>query len=77
MFEEHGEGAAATLLNQLGGMAEATRDLAYRLYSICGRKKWNEDALAYNSLVTAWPELTRLAAEERKRGATPIQTGMF
>ena len=48
-------------------MAEIARDLAYRLYSICERKKWAEEALAYNSLVIAWPELTKLALSQRNR----------
>ena len=46
-------------------MAEISRDLAYRLYSTCERKKWAQDALAYNSLVVAWPELTKLALTQR------------
>ena len=49
------------MLNKLGGIGEIARDLAYRLYSICERKKWAEEALAYNGLVIAWPELTKLA----------------
>jgi hypothetical protein len=42
-------------------MGEIARDLAYRLYSVCERKGWTEEAIAYNSLVVAWPEITRLA----------------
>jgi putative DNA methylase len=60
---EQGEEAAAQLLLQVGGMGETARDLAYRLYSICERKKWAQEALAYNSLVIAWPELTARAAQ--------------
>ncbi len=45
-LENDGEPAAAALMNKLGGMAESARDLAYRLYSICERKKWAEEALA-------------------------------
>lgn len=56
-----GEVAAADLLRQVGGLAEPARELAYRLYHTCERKNWASDALAYNSLVSAWPELTRLA----------------
>ena len=37
-------------------MAEVSRDLAYRLYSTCERKKRAEEALAYNGLVIAWPD---------------------
>jgi putative DNA methylase len=58
-----GEQAAAELLRQLGGgLAETARALAYRLFAVCERKGWAQEALAYNALVTAWPEITRLAA---------------
>ncbi len=67
-LDKQGESAAAELLHQLGGMAEIARDLAYRLYVICERKKWAEDALAYNGLVIAWPELSKLAQSQRGRG---------
>ena len=66
-LEQKGESGAATLLNKLGGMGETARDLAYRLYSISERKKWADEALAYNGLVIAWPELSKLALSERNR----------
>ncbi len=62
-LEYGGEQAAADLLRQVGGLAEPARELAYRLYNTCERKNWASDALAYNSLVSAWPELTRLASK--------------
>ena len=62
-MQTQGEAAAGALLPQLGTLADTARDLAYRLYGICERKKWAEEALAYNALVIAWPELTRLAAQ--------------
>jgi putative DNA methylase len=58
-----GEPAAADLLRKVGGMGEIARDLAYRLYFVCQRKGWTEEAIAYNSLAVAWPEITRLASE--------------
>src|SRR5262249_1401996 len=64
-LETKGETAAAALLNKLGGMGDTARARAYRLYSICERKKWADEALAYNSLVIAWPELSKLAQAER------------
>jgi len=67
MLETKGESEAATLLNKLGGIGETARELAYRLYSICERKKWADEALAYNSLVIAWPELSKLALSSRTR----------
>lgn len=56
-----GEGAAAALLSKLGSLGDVSRDLAYRLYTIAERKGWAADALAYNGLVVAWPEIARLA----------------
>ena len=56
-----GEEAAAALLRRVGGLGETARELAYRLYVLCDRKKWATEALAYNALVVAWPEISRLA----------------
>jgi putative DNA methylase len=57
-----GEQSAASLLRTIGGLGETARELAYRLYTVCERKKWAKEALAYNALVIAWPEIARLAA---------------
>ena len=73
-LETGGEGAAARLCKMLGGGAEPARDLAYRLYSICERKGWASEAMAYNSLVIAWPEITRLASNPNILITT---TGLF
>jgi putative DNA methylase len=61
-----GELAAAALVAKLGGKAETARELAYRLYTLCERKKRAQEALAYNGLVQSWPEITRLARESSK-----------
>lgn len=61
LLDAKGEQDAARLRATIGVRAEAARDLAYRLYSICERKGWPQEALAYNSLITAWPEISRLA----------------
>jgi putative DNA methylase len=61
-LESGGEDDAADLLRRVGGLGETARELAYRLYVICERKKWAKEALAYNALVVAWPEISRLAA---------------
>jgi putative DNA methylase len=64
------EADAADLLAQLGpGLGERSRQLAYLLYGICDRKKWVDEASAYNMLVTAWPEISRLAAAGTNRDA--------
>ena len=69
---DEGEASAANLARQLGGYAEVARELAYRLYLICERKKWAQEALSYNALVVAWPQIQQLAATEP--GAGPSQT---
>ena len=74
-LENGGEAAAAELVAVLGGVAETARELAYRLYMICERKKRAQEALSYNALVQSWPEITRLAREGTK--ARPQQAGMF
>ena len=66
MFASGGEGAAAVLAAKLGAKAEIARELAYRLYTLCERKKRAAEALAYNGLVQSWPEIARLAREGDK-----------
>jgi putative DNA methylase len=65
---DSGEQAAAGLLKQLGPVAEIARDLSYRLYTVCERRKWAQDAIGYNALVLAWPDLKRLADEQKTAG---------
>lgn len=71
-LEEDGEQSAATLLRSVGvGLGDTARELAYRLYTFCERKGWARDAMPYNGLVVAWPEIVRLAAQ---LSGAPIQT---
>lgn len=70
-----GEPAAAELVARLGSRAETARELAYRLYNICDRKKRAAEALQYNALVQSFPEITRLAREGGK--AQTGQTVLF
>ena len=65
VLEGEGEIAAGKLLRRIGGQAGAARELAYRLYGVCERQKRTAEARAYNSLVISWPELARIAQEER------------
>jgi len=66
VLEAGGEQAAADLAKQLGAQAEAARELAYRLYTLCERKKRSAEALSYNGLVQSWPEIVRLAGQSGK-----------
>ena len=70
LLESGGEPAAGELAAKLGSQAEAARDFAYRLYVVSERKRRATDALAYNGLVQSWPEITRLAGEQRAMAAT-------
>ena len=74
ILESDGEGAAAELTTKLGSTAETSRELCYRLYTLCERKKRAAEALSYNSLVQSWPEITRLAQE---RQSTAEQATLF
>jgi putative DNA methylase len=74
VLEAGGEGAAAMLAAKLGSKAETARELCYRLYTLCERKKRAQEALAYNGLVQSWPEIMRLA---KKSPITPMAEGML
>jgi putative DNA methylase len=65
-LDKQGETGAAILLAQLADKGEVCRDLAYRLYVICDRQGWTQEAISYNSLVTSWSEISRLAAMEQQ-----------
>jgi putative DNA methylase len=75
VLEAGSESAVATLVAKLGSHAETARELAYRLYTLCERKKRAQEALSYNGLVQSWPEITRLARESWKPRAE--QVGLF
>jgi putative DNA methylase len=57
----------------MGAESEKARELAYRLYTLCERKKRAAEALSYNGLVQSWPEIVRLASEA-DRPKAPRQT---
>lgn len=54
LFKASGESGAGAVVAAVAGKAEATRQLAYRLYTLCERAGWAEDARAYNEIVTSW-----------------------
>lgn len=64
-LEAAGEKGAAEVAAKLGSKADIARELSYRLYSICERRKRAPDALSYNALVQSWPEIARLAREAK------------
>lgn len=74
-LEAGGESAAAELVAKLGAKAEVARELCYRLYTLCERKKRAAEALSYNALVQSWPEIMRLAQESSR--VAPAQADLI
>jgi putative DNA methylase len=62
-LNQDGESAAGSLLARMPARAEPIRALAYRLYTLCERKGWAEEARAYNELVTAWSGIEQASAD--------------
>jgi len=75
VLEAGGESAAAVLVAKLGSQAETARELCYRLYTLCERKRRAVDAMAYNGLVQSWPEITRLAREVASGSPHTVKPG--
>jgi len=73
VFKTEGEGGAGIVLATVQAKAEATRQLAYRLYTLCERAGWAEDARAYNEIVTSWSAIEAAAA----RVPGPQQADLF
>ena len=73
-----GDKETAELLCKFVNQIDVARELAYRLFNICERKKWSQQAQSYNALVLGWPELSRLAREILAApDAPPVQGALF
>ncbi len=66
-LDKHGGLGSGNVLAQAPQHAEAVRDLAYRLYNICERKGWSQEALYYNMLITSWTDI-----DEQARNVTRL-----
>lgn len=62
-LNQEGESATGALLARMPARAEPIRALAYRLYTLCERKGWAEEARAYNELVAAWSGIEQASAD--------------
>ena len=70
-LDQGGETETARLVFLLGSeQSENARALAYRLYAICDRNGWAQEAIPYNTLVTSW---TNIQAERRDTIGLPEQ----
>lgn len=66
IFKAEGESGAGKVLAAVAAKAEPTRQLAYRLYTLCERAGWAEDARAYNEIITSWSAIESAAAAAPK-----------
>lgn len=62
-LNQHGETAAGRLLAQMSDKTTGIIALTYRLYTLCERKGWAEDARAYNELQGAWHGIEQASRE--------------
>ena len=77
-LESGGDQQAAVLAGRLGGQVEVARELCYRLYTLCERRKRAAEALSYNGLVRSFPEILQLAGEQAAAApTTPQQTSLI
>uniref|UniRef100_UPI0025C43AA5 hypothetical protein n=1 Tax=Desulfonatronospira sp. TaxID=1962951 RepID=UPI0025C43AA5 len=61
-----GESEAGRLLSRMTERTEPVRQLAYRLFTLCERKGWAEEARAYNELIASWYGTVEASASEKK-----------
>jgi len=68
VLNQQGENEAGDLLARMPERGEAIRQLAYHLYTICERKKWAEEARAYNELIGSWHAIVAASYESGHKG---------
>ena len=68
-LNNQGESAAGELLAKMPEKGEPIRQLAYHLYTLCERKKWAEDARAYNELIGSWHAIVTASHEVGHSGS--------
>lgn len=64
-----GEVGAGALLARMPERSEDIRKLAYRLYTLCERKGWAEEARGYNELITSWHGIETASHEAGRFGS--------
>ena len=67
-LNQKGEAETGRLLSRMADKGEAIRQLAYHLYTLCERKKWAEDARAYNELISSWHAIVDAAGRVDQGG---------
>ncbi len=67
-LQNQGESAAGELLARMPEKGESIRQLAYHLYTLCERKRWAEEARAYNELIASWNAIVAASHETGRSG---------
>ncbi len=73
-LKQGGESASGKLLEAVKNQGESMRQLAYRLYTLCERQGWAEDARAYNELITSWTGIEAVAVNTSAEAGPSQQT---
>jgi len=69
--EDGGEDRAAAVLRAIGiGNADRLKSIAYHCYLVCDERKRTAQARDFNTLIAAWPEMERRAADPGPRQET-------
>ncbi len=68
VLNQKGEGDAGALLAKMPQRTEPIRQLAYRLYTLCERKGWADEARAYNELISSWHAIVEASYEVGRHG---------
>ena len=68
ILKTSGESEAGTLLAKIPERGDSIRQLAYHLYTLCERKKWAEEARAYNELITSWNAIVTASSQAGRSG---------
>jgi len=67
-LNQKGETDAGGLLARMADKGESIRQLAYHLYTLCERKKWAEEARAYNELICSWNAIVDASSKVDQTG---------
>ena len=60
-LQSSGQAASGELLARMPERGTPIRSLAYRLYTLCERKNWRDEARSYNDLITSWLDIEAAA----------------
>ena len=71
-LQTQGEAASGSLLGGMPARADNIRNLAYRLYTLCERKGWADEARAYNELIASWTAIEVASHEKGQYGSQGI-----